>query len=152
MYGSYKNLSDQLLEKDPTRRIKSNALKQLKFLKDKKFIDNKSYWYLRSRDSFAPRFYIQLKMNKPGVCIRIIASYNGSPLYNLSKYIANILQAYIEDKNNNSKNSTRFLSYIRNVSTEDDKIMVSFDVTFLYTFQWPIYLGKRLFIKADFLI
>ena len=91
--------------------------------------------YLRSTDSFVPRFYIQLKMNKPGVCIRNIASYNGSPLYSLSKYIANILEAYVEDKNNNAKNPTRFLSYIRNVSTEDDKIMVSFDVTFLYTFQ-----------------
>ena len=43
MYGSYKNLSDGLLKKDPTRRIKSKTLKQLKFLKDKKIIDNKLY-------------------------------------------------------------------------------------------------------------
>ena len=67
-----------------------------------------------------------------GVPIRPIVSYNGSPLYNLNNHIAKILKAYIEDENNNAKNSTMFSSYIRNVSIEDGKIMVSFDVTFLY--------------------
>ena len=38
-----KNLADQLLVKDPTRRIKAKTLKQLKFLNGKKFIDNKLY-------------------------------------------------------------------------------------------------------------
>ena len=66
-----------------------------------------------------------------GVPIRPIVSYNGSPLYNLNKHIAKILKAYIEDENNNAKNSTTFSNYIRNVPIEDGKIMVSFDVTFL---------------------
>ena len=59
--------------------------------------------------------------------------YSGSPLYNLNKYIANILKAYVRDENNNAKNSTTFSNYIRNVPIEDDEIMVSFDVTSLYT-------------------
>ena len=62
-----------------------------------------------------------------------IVSYSGSLLYNLNKYIANILKAYVEDENNNAKNSTNFSNYIRNVPIEDDKIMVSFDVTSLHT-------------------
>ena len=33
----------------------------------------------------------------------------------------------------NTKNSTTFSNYIRNVPIEDDEIMVSFDVTSLYT-------------------
>ena len=53
-------------------------------------------------------------------------------MYNLNKYIANILQAYVHDENNNAKNSTTFSNFIRNVATEDDEIMVSFDVTSLY--------------------
>ena len=61
-----------------------------------------------------------------------IVSYSGSPLYNLNKYLANILKAYVKDKNNNNKNSTTFSNYIRNVPIEDDKIMVSFDVTSFY--------------------
>ena len=36
-------------------------------------------------------------------------------------------------ENNNAKNSTTFSNYIRNVPIEDDEIMVSFDVTSLYT-------------------
>ena len=70
-------------------------------------------------------------MHKPGVPICPTVSYSGSPLYNLNKYIANILKA--QDENNSSKNSTTFSNYIRNVPIEDDEIMVSFDVTSLYT-------------------
>ena len=76
--------------------------------------------------------YGQPKIHKPGVPIRPIVSYSGSPLYNLNKYIANILKAYVRDENNNAKNSTTFSNYIRNVPIEDDEIMVSFDITSLY--------------------
>ena len=93
------------------------------------FIDNKLYYYLKPTDSPAPRFYGQPKIHKPGVPIRAIVSYSGSLLYNLNKYVANILK----DENNNAKNSTTFSNYIRNVAIEDDEIMVSFDVTSLYT-------------------
>ena len=54
-------------------------------------------------------------------------------MYNLNKYITNILKAYVKDENNNAKNSTTFSNYIRNVPIEDDEIMVSSDVTSLYT-------------------
>ena len=70
---------------------------------------------------------------KPGVPIRLIVSYSGSPLYNINKYIANILKAYVKDENKNIKNSTTFSNYISNVPIEDDEIMVSFYVTFFYT-------------------
>ena len=54
-------------------------------------------------------------------------------MYNLNKYIANILKAYVKDENNNAKNSITVSNYIRNVPIEDDKIMESFNVTSLYT-------------------
>ena len=127
------NGSYQLPEIDPTTKIETKTLKQLKVLKDNEFIDNKLYYYLKPTDSPAPRFYGQPKLHKPGVPIRPIVSYSGSPLYNLNKYIANILKAYIKDENNNAKNFTTFSNYIRNVPIEDDEIMVSFDVTSVYT-------------------
>ena len=52
---------------------------------------------------------------------------------NLNKYIANILKAYVKGRNNNAKNSTTFSNYITNVPTKDDEILISFDVTSLYT-------------------
>ena len=107
-------------------------MEQLKILKDNELIDNKLYYHLKPTDSPAPRFYGQPKLHKPGVPIIPIVSYSGSSLYNLNKSIANILKAYVKDENNNAKNSTTFSNYIRNVPIEDDKIMVSFDVTSLY--------------------
>ena len=70
-------------------------------------------------DTPAPRFYGQLKIHKPGVPIHPIVSYSGSPLYNLNKYIAIILKAYVKYKDNNVKNSNTFSSYIRNVPIEN---------------------------------
>ena len=61
--------------------------------------------------------------------MRLIVSYSGSPFYSVNIYIANILEAYVKDGKNNSKNSSTFLNYITNVPIEDDKIMASFDVT-----------------------
>ena len=108
-------------------------MKQLKVLKDNEFTNNKLYYHLKPTDSPAPRFYGQPNIHKPGVPIHPIVSYSGSPLYNLNKYIANILKAYVKDENNNAKNSTTFSNYIRTSPIEDDEIMVSFDVTSLYT-------------------
>ena len=127
------NSPNQLLKKHTTIKSKIKTLKQLKVLKDDEFIDNNLYYYLKPTDSAAPRFYGQPKIHKAGVPIRPIVSYSGSPLHNVNKYIANILKAYVKDENNNAKNSTMFSTYIRNVSIEDDAIMVSFDVTSLYT-------------------
>ena len=60
----------QLLKKDPTTKTKTKTLKQLKVLKDNKFIDNKLYYYPKPTDSPAPRFYGQPKIYKTGVPIR----------------------------------------------------------------------------------
>ena len=50
-----------------------------------------------------------------------------------NKYITNILKAYVKDEKNDAKNSTTFFNYIRNISIEEDEIMVSFDVSSAYT-------------------
>ena len=101
-------------------------------LKNNEFIDNKLYYYAKPTDLPEPRFHGQPKIHKPGVPIRPIVSYSDSPLSNLNKYIANILKAYVEDENDNVKNSTTFSNYVKNVPIEDDET-ISFDVTSLYT-------------------
>ena len=45
------------IKKDPTTKIKSKTLKQLKVLKGKKFIDNKLFCYVKS-DSHARNVYM----------------------------------------------------------------------------------------------
>ena len=73
------------LLKDPSTKIRAKTLKQLKVLKNNEFIDNKLYYYLKLTGSPAPRFYGQPKKHKPGVPIRPIVSYSGSPLYDINK-------------------------------------------------------------------
>ena len=110
----------QLLKKDPTTKIKTKTLKQLKVLKDNKFIDNKFYYYLKPTDPPVPWRYGQPKIHKSGVAVHPIVSYSDSLLYHFNKYMANILKTSVKDENNNSKNFTTSSNYIRNVSIEDD--------------------------------
>ena len=70
----------QLLKKDPATKIKTKTLKRLKVQKDKEFIDNKLYYYLKPTDSPGPRFYGQPKIHKPGVQIHPITSYYWLPV------------------------------------------------------------------------
>ena len=94
-YGPYqRSFYGPLLKKDPTTKINTKILKQSKVLKDKEFIDNKLYYYLKPNDSPAPSFYGQQKIHKPEVPIRTIVSYSGFPLYNHNKYKAKILKAW----------------------------------------------------------
>ena len=90
------NCPYQLLKKkDPTIKIKTKTLKQLKILRDNEFIDNELYYYVKPTDLPAPRFYGQPQIHMPEFPIRPIVSYSGSPLYNLNKYIANMLKMKI---------------------------------------------------------
>ena len=77
-------------------------------------------------------------------------------LYNLNKYVTNILKAYVKDENNIGQNSTTFSNFIRNDPSEDDEIMLSFDVTFVYAnillMMMINLLEKRLYLKTSFLI
>ena len=62
----------------------------------------------------------------------LLLSCSGSLFYVIHKYIAKILKDYGKDEDK-AKNSTMFSNYIINVSIEDGKIMVSFDIPSLYT-------------------
>ena len=62
-----------------------------------------------------PGLCVDLQIHQPGVPI---VSFNSSPLYNLNKYIGNILEGYVKAENNNAKNSTTS-NYIRNAPMED---------------------------------
>ena len=120
----------QSIKKVSTTKISARTLKQLKGQKDSNLIYNKLYYYLKATDSPAPS---HPKNTQPGVHISPIVSYSGFALCNLKKYIANILKTYVKDEYNNANSSTLFSNYIKSVPIKCDKIMVSIDVTFLYT-------------------
>ena len=121
------------LEKDPTDSTKKEVRVKLQELKDEKIISNSTYYRIKPTDSPIPRFYGSPKIHKQGIPIRPIVSYVGSPLYDISKYLASILSHYTSTDNRHSKNSKEFSEYVRQLKIEDDEQLVSFDVTSLYT-------------------
>lgn len=124
--GPYK-----ILKRDPSRGIKESIRKKLQSLKDNCHIDDKLYFKLKPTDAPMPRFYGLPKIHKDNIPIRPIVSYSGTPLYRLSNHVADILKTYTSS--DHCKNSKEFSEYIRNIRIEDDEVMVSFDVTSLYT-------------------
>ena len=56
----------------------------------------------------------------------------GSPTYELSKYLANILSP-LQNNKYTVKNSASFVEKIRTLSVDPDEILVSFDVVSLFT-------------------
>ena len=121
------------VKKDPTKGIKEECRVLLANLEKGKVIDKKLYFKLKPTDSPAPRFYGLPKIHKPEIPVRPIVSYTGTPLYNVSKYIADLLKVYIEKEGRHSENSKVFSEYVRSLTVEDDEVLVSFDVTSLYT-------------------
>ena len=121
------------IKKDPTESVKKEARQKLSLLKDAGKIDQQLYFKLKSTDSQAPRFYGPPKIHKPAVPIRPIVSYTNSPLYQLSRYIADILRPYTKLNQQHCKNSNDFSQFIRQQTIDPDEIMVSFDVESLYT-------------------
>ena len=62
-----------------------------------------------------------------------IVSYTKTPLYEISKYIANILKPYGKLKEQHTHSPKSISTFICQEKIEPDEIMVSFDVTSLYT-------------------
>ena len=121
------------LQKDPTERIKREARTKLAILRDNGTIDQSLYFKLKPTDSQALIFYGLPKIHKASIPVRPIVSYSGSPLFNLSKYIANILKPYTLLNKQHYKNSKEFSEFIRAHTIEEHEIMVSFDAEALYT-------------------
>ena len=74
--------------------------------------------------------------------------YTGTPLYEVSKYVAEILKPYGKQKEQHTNNSKSFSTFIHQQNIEPDGIIVFFDVTSLYT---TIPIDQALLIIEDLL-
>ena len=98
----------------------------------KKQLELKLYHKLHSTDSTPASFYGLPKIHKENIPLRPIMSAIGSPTYELSKYLANILSP-LQNNKYTVKNSAPFVEKIRTMSVDPDEILVSFDVLSLFT-------------------
>ena len=136
------------LKKDPTSSIVSKVTKKPIELRDNNLIEQQEYFRLKPTGTQPPRFYSLPKIHQDGTPMRPIVSYTGTPLYGISKFIANILKPYGKLKEQQAHRSKSFSAFICQQESEPDEIMVSFDVTSLYT---TIPIDQALLIITDLL-
>ena len=111
----------------------SKVTKKLIELRNNNLIEQQEYFKLKATGTQPPRFYGLPKIHKDGTPMQPIVSYMRMPLYEISKYIANILRPYGKLKEQHTNSSKSFSTFICQQKIEPDEIMVSFDVTSLYT-------------------
>ena len=136
------------IKKDPPGSVVSQITRKLSVLRDNKSIDQQHYLKLKPTGSQPTPFYGVPKIHKDEIPVCLIVSYTGTPLYEVSKHIAEILKPYGKQKEQHTNNSKSFSTFIRQQTIEPDKIMVSFDVTSLCT---TIPIDQALLIIEDLL-
>ncbi|XP_044745164.1 uncharacterized protein LOC123307028 [Coccinella septempunctata] len=113
------------LEKENNRIVKE--------WQKKHYISKQDERTLLTHNSKIPKIYGLPKVHKADIPLRPIVSCNQSPLYKLSKYMANILSKAINNNQYYIKNSFNLKESLRNVKLQSDHRLYSLDVKSLYT-------------------
>lgn len=80
-----------------------------------------------------PQFYGLIKLHKEGNPIRPIVAFNGSPTYNISKFLSKILTPFSNLAEQKLKNTQEIRQHLQDLTVPGTHIMVSFDVKSLFT-------------------
>ena len=121
------------LKSDPTARIERKVCSKLSDLKKSNKLSQKVYDHLRPYVTVCHKFYGLPKIHKPDVPLRPIVASQGSPTYNLAKYLAEILKPLVGKSEHHVVNYKEYISKIEQTKLDEDEILVSFDVVSLFT-------------------
>ena len=88
---------------------------------------------LHSIDGTPPATRVSVKHHKEGNPLRLIVTSIGSALYNMSKFLMDILSP-LQNRNGYSvANSLQFSKELSDIEIDDSEVLVSFDVVSLFT-------------------
>ena len=127
-----KNLN-ATLGRDPTPALQRKLNSKILTLKKTDAFDTQRYYRLRCSVPQPPKLYGLPKLHKPGIPMRPIVSFCGSPTYQLSKYLTTILQPLTDKSRRKLQSTENFIDAIKTVQIPDDYKLVSFDVKSLFT-------------------
>ena len=96
-------------------------------------IEDSLYSRLYTTQEVTPRFYGLPKIHKNTTPLRPIVSTIGSVTYELSKFLTNILSPLVGSTSHHIANTVDFVSKIKDLDLSDQEIMVSYDVSALFT-------------------
>ena len=129
----------ELLKRDPTPALQRKLNNKLLTLKKTEAFDTQRYYRLRCSVPQPPKLYGLPKLHNPGIPMRPIVSFCGSPTYQLSKYLTTILQPLTDKSRRKLQSTENFIDAIKDVQIPDDYKLVSFDVKSLspvFHFNW----------------
>nr|VZH98217.1 unnamed protein product [Spirometra erinaceieuropaei] len=87
----------------------------------------------RPQDTALARFYGLPKVHKDGAPLRPIVSLKGTPTYGLAKWLFRRLKLLAAESDTTVSSSAQFLEKLKGVNLHPNEVMVSFDVTSLFT-------------------
>ena len=136
-----------VLRTNPTTKLDKKLNVMLRELWEKE-INKTGYDRLRATYSVTPQLYGLPKIHKPEVPLRPIVSSINSPTYNLAKFLTRVVSPLACRTPTFVKDSRDFVEKARKLRLEEGSILVSFDVTSLFT-EVPIadaleVIGRRL--------
>ncbi|XP_072745804.1 uncharacterized protein [Anoplolepis gracilipes] len=130
-------LSDEFtykkINKNPTKPLTNKINSLLKSWLSNELIDERTYKHLNCTNGNLPCCYGLPKIHNPGFPLRIIVTTVGSPLYNLSTYIQDILQRSIIKPALHINDGWSFSKKIKDGIIESRQVMISLDVSSLFT-------------------
>jgi len=119
------------IKKDPFRIITNKTNNLLKIWLDNKIIDDNTYKTLKCNGNL-PRCYGLPKVHKEGSPLRIVVSSVGTPLYDVARFLHEILSNSIKKPNSNIKDSWSCVTKINKITIEFYEINM-LDATSLFT-------------------
>ncbi|BHF62888.1 hypothetical protein SprV_0200587600 [Sparganum proliferum] len=118
---------------EPMRKLVTQLDKTLADMQTSKTINKSARLAIKPVDAAAPRFYGLPKIHKAGVPLRPIVSLRDAPTFNLAKWMFRNLRSLTSDAGTTVCSATQFLERIKGMRLTEDEVMVSFDVTSLFT-------------------
>ena len=121
----------QPLQSDPSSACERKLKSILSRMKDR--TPDSIYRVINTTDGNTPRLYGIPKLHKPGVPMRPIVSFIGSPTYQLSKYLCHILSPLVGNTTHHLRNTEDWTKLASTLKLTPQEEMVSFDVVSLFT-------------------
>ncbi|XP_044760848.1 uncharacterized protein LOC123318294 [Coccinella septempunctata] len=123
----------KLLKKDPTSSFQKRANALVDSLFENSFISEFEKKKLKKHNSVPPRLYCLRKTHKEGLHMRPIVSGINSPSSNIATFIHNTLSDVATTFQHQVNSSFEFVEFSKNVVLPDGYVLVSLDVTSLFT-------------------
>ena len=117
--------------KDPILKEEQRINDTLQRLNKEGKVNDELYAQVKSIGGQAPRLYGLAKVHKTTIPMRPVLSMPGSPYYKLATKVTDWLSVLPEAKTNCSSRKT--VEDIKDIKLDDDEVLVSFDVSSLYT-------------------